>query len=214
MAISTLATLFTRVRCMLTRPLPRWDAWRGIVAVSIWSSTSIPAVPANFVMPATIGSLTRGRAVSVWATTPQTCATTTHPSSPMTPSRLKQAVAGRQESMRLRGGGAVDEVSKLKRLVEAENTCALPGCTIIYERFCFASSLFAEGNVPQARQGPSPFSFFGRARVSPRARPLPATGPVSSSAGPVRSPFPDLLIDHVVERDRPSTRRPPASRRP
>ena len=33
------------------------------------------------------------------------------------------------------GGGAMDEVSRLKRLVETENACALPGCTIVYERF-------------------------------------------------------------------------------
>jgi hypothetical protein len=29
----------------------------------------------------------------------------------------------------------MDEVSRLKRLVETENACALPGCTIVYERF-------------------------------------------------------------------------------
>ena len=37
--------------------------------------------------------------------------------------------------MRLRGGGHFDEFFNLARLVEEENACALPGCTIVYDRF-------------------------------------------------------------------------------
>ena len=36
---------------------------------------------------------------------------------------------------RLRGGGAFDEFFELGNLVENENACALPGCSIVYDRF-------------------------------------------------------------------------------
>jgi hypothetical protein len=36
---------------------------------------------------------------------------------------------------RLRGGGAFDEFLELGNLVENENACALPGCSIVYDRF-------------------------------------------------------------------------------
>ena len=37
--------------------------------------------------------------------------------------------------MRLRGGGPLDELVKLRTLVEEESACALPGCHIKYDRF-------------------------------------------------------------------------------
>ena len=37
--------------------------------------------------------------------------------------------------MRLRGGGSLDEVLRLRELVETENACALPGCSIVFDRF-------------------------------------------------------------------------------
>ena len=37
--------------------------------------------------------------------------------------------------LRLRGGGGLDELTRLRNLVHEENACALPGCNIKYDRF-------------------------------------------------------------------------------
>ena len=42
---------------------------------------------------------------------------------------------GCRDPLRLRGGGHFDELLALRALVETENACTLPGCTIQYDRF-------------------------------------------------------------------------------
>ena len=150
-----------------------------ITSQSMW----ILMVVASMFTHVTSGLPTRGRTGSALDPTSVPIVTTTLPRS--VTSRLRPKGA----PLRVRGAGALEDLKALETLVQEQNACALPGCTIKYNSFMsclrravsrgYVKSVHAEfvedglrngfsiGITPGSLKGKRVFNNYPSAHVSP-----------------------------------------------